>query len=691
MVVAVLALVAASLVVVAPAGADLTCGRLPMTIVGTSGDDVIDGTPEDDVIHGLGGNDIINGGGGDDLICGGHGDDTLDGGDGADSVWGNGGTDWLDGGEGNDFVLGDKGNDTLYGGPGTDLLAGREGDDVLYGGGGADRLWGDAGSPVAESGSDRLFGGDGDDTIQGDYGNDQLYGDAGTDTLYGGLGDDVLHGGEGSDTMSGDGAHAPPAGSGSDRLFGESGDDTLQGNSGNYTLDGGDGNDKLNGGDGDDELVGGVGKDTVSYWGASAGVTVDLAAGTGGGADQGSDTISGVEHVFGSQFGDVLRGNGLRNRLKGLDGADKLYGFGGVDTLYGGDGIDNLYGGGGDDTLIGGAGTDRIRGGAGNDMLQGKADDDRAFGENGDDTIEGNLGDDLLDGGDGTDALRGGAGIDTCHNGEHYVSCEPPETCPTDTNPVAYWCFNDQTTPTRDGADGHDATVVGAVFDTGDFAPLEGNVASLELDGTDDYAWTPDPGGDDNLDGFNGLTLAAWIKPDVLDSPWGSRIIVSKYHDAAPHNASGYWLLQRGDEVEVFVRYDDGDFDRVTSTGVDLVTGEWVHVVGTWSGFTLRLFVNGKQVIYRSRRGAVMEDSAAQVNIGSAEAFDNGQRSAFFDGHVDEVYIYDRVVAPAEIAHLAGLEATEAWHSDLGAAAGRRVEASYERDVVKPIRTGAAQ
>lgn len=228
-----------------------------------------------------------------------------------------------------------------------------------------------------------------------------IVGSSGDDVLTGTSGNDVIHGLGGNDIINGAG--------GSDLICGGNGNDIIQGKAGNDKMYGGLGNDKLNGGPGNDVLSGGLGKDTAVYFGASAGVTVDLAAGTGGGANQGADTIIGVEHVMGSLFGDVLRGNAAGNRLKGLTGADQLVGLGGADTLIGAGNNDMVYGGGG------------------NDVLQGKAGADRLFGGPGNDTLEGNVGNDKLYGGDGVDVLNGGAGnADACYDGETYVSCELP-------------------------------------------------------------------------------------------------------------------------------------------------------------------------------------------------------------------------------------------------------------------------
>jgi Ca2+-binding RTX toxin-like protein len=106
------------------------CHDLPVTIMGTPGDDVLTGTPGSDVFVGLDGNDTIIGADGSDSMCGGPGADTEIGGAGDDHLQGHGGTDRLIGGAGNDF---------LRGGPDADDLVGASGHDDCGGGAGADR------------------------------------------------------------------------------------------------------------------------------------------------------------------------------------------------------------------------------------------------------------------------------------------------------------------------------------------------------------------------------------------------------------------------------------------------------------------------------------------------------------------------------------------------------------------------
>ena len=117
----------------------------------------------------------------------------------------------------------------------------------------------------------------------------------------------------------------------------------LTGGAGDDVLDGWYGNDLLDGGLGNDTLIGGEGLDTATYVNSTAGVNVDLrilvAQNTGG---QGIDTLSGIEYLTGSAFGDTLRGDddfnliidaGVGAGATALSQTDSLFGYGGNDSI----------------------------------------------------------------------------------------------------------------------------------------------------------------------------------------------------------------------------------------------------------------------------------------------------------------------------------------------------------------------
>ncbi|WP_158637945.1 M10 family metallopeptidase C-terminal domain-containing protein [Sphingomonas ginsenosidivorax] len=162
-----------------------------------------------------------------------------------------------------------------------------------------------------------------------------------------------------------------------------------------------------------DTLDGGVGIDTASYASATSAVNVSLLiAGnqnTGGG---GLDSLTSIENLSGSSFGDTLTGDAGANVLTGGFGNDTLNGGDGNDVLFGNQDNDTLNGGVGNDTLYGGQGDDALFGNQGDDILVGGLGNDQLFGGQGNDTLDGGDGNDVIQGGVGVDVLTGGIGSD---------------------------------------------------------------------------------------------------------------------------------------------------------------------------------------------------------------------------------------------------------------------------------------
>jgi len=181
-----------------------------------------------------------------------------------------------------------------------------------------------------------------------------LIGNTGANTLNGLGGNDTIQAGAGNDTIN------YAIGGGIDTVDGGDDIDTLNitDGSNNNTLDvlyDGTVLTAVEGGTiSNIEIVNanmGGAADTLSYAGSTAGVTVDLANGTGIGTASGFNQLISVLHVTGTAQDDTLSGNS------------------GANTLSGGGGVDTLNGEAGGDILIGGAGADTINTGAANDNV----------------------------------------------------------------------------------------------------------------------------------------------------------------------------------------------------------------------------------------------------------------------------------------------------------------------------------
>jgi Ca2+-binding RTX toxin-like protein len=406
-------------------------------------------------------------------LIGGANNDKFWGTDGENSFWGRAGNDLLDGRGGDDKLYGEAGDDTLLGGAGNDVLDGGVGNDLLAGGTGADTLTGGAGIDTADysasgsgvkvnlatgvgSGGDaegdklasieNIIGSAFADILTGNINANVLKAGAGDDVLVGSGGGDLMDGGDGNDTAdySASGAAvnvnlATNVATGGDaqgdtfknieNLAGTKFNDVLVGDAGANTIKAGDGSDIVSGGAGADVLDGGAGIDLLDYSASLAGVTVNLALGTGLGGDAEGDKLSSFENLVGSKFADTLIGNASSNTINGGDGNDHLYGSGGGDRFDGGAGVDwidyrnstaavyvNLALGIGKGGYAEGdtyTGIEDIRGSKFGDTLIG---DDKAnviYAGAGADHIEGGGGNDMIYSGGGYDYVDGGAGADT--------------------------------------------------------------------------------------------------------------------------------------------------------------------------------------------------------------------------------------------------------------------------------------
>jgi Ca2+-binding RTX toxin-like protein len=337
------------------------------------------------------------------------------------------------------YVL--RGNDTVHGSDWDDTLTGSKGSDTFDGGKGMDLLsfrgFGEAvkvdlatGQAITTSGTsmllniedvdgtafaDTLTGNAGDNQFQGYAGNDKINGGAGFDSaLYTdataavkvNLATGIVTGGSGSDVLTS-----------IERAVGSRFGDVLTGSSADEFFSGGLGDDTIDGGGGT--------LDMIEYGTATGAVDVNLATGKSSGA-AGIDTITNIEGVIGSAFGDKLTGNAGMNMLIGGYGDDQLNGGAGMDIMVGGDGNDTYYV---DDqfdlitelaTGIANGGKDTVYTTV-NTMLNANVEILRlsstaninGTGNTLDNGIVGNAGNNVLNGMAGYDTLTGGAGKDT--------------------------------------------------------------------------------------------------------------------------------------------------------------------------------------------------------------------------------------------------------------------------------------
>jgi Ca2+-binding RTX toxin-like protein len=424
------------------------------SVRGTSFVDVYDAVGFNSSVTGLGTFNEFDGGGGNDIVTGNGntrityinatsgvsvdlaGTATGDASVGSDTFTG---VNQVRGSNFNDTLNGTLANETFEGRGGNDFISGNFGFDTArydFAGGAGSFIWDGTGTITANV----SLGGHGVDTLNGieairatnfdDFfdvsafaGGVRIEGNAGNDRFVSGAGDDFFHGGFVNDLQSVIGftdsdradysaaasavtvnlaAGTATGGGGNDTLLfienvtGSAHDDLLIGSAQFFeTFVGGAGNDTINGG---------AGTDRADYSGAAEGITAIMATGiVTGGPSVGTDTLIGVEQLFGTSFDDTYDATGAAfgNSFDPLGGDDNIIGNGNTRLSYStaaeGVMVDLTAG-----TVTGGISV-------GSDTFSGV---NSVRGSNFADTLSGGAANEFFEGRNGNDSINGGGGFD---------------------------------------------------------------------------------------------------------------------------------------------------------------------------------------------------------------------------------------------------------------------------------------
>jgi hypothetical protein len=202
--------------------------------------------------------------------------------------------------------------------------------------------------------------------------------------------------------------------------------------------------------------------------------------------------------------------------------------------------------------------------------------------------------------------------------------------------PVSYWRLGESSGTTAvDEIGNYDGTYNGspALGATGLITGVADT--AVDFDGTNDEVV---------ITGFspsNPITLEAWINPDTIPVTFGSHII--------------NMTASTGDNLAITLDTDGTIFCNVydSSAGTNLIafngsttlsTGQTYHIVGTFDGDELILYVDG--AVDGSGLGGTNFDEGTgyEVTIGN-----HVSAARWFDGTIDEAAIYDTVLSSTQI------------------------------------------
>jgi hypothetical protein len=176
---------------------------------------------------------------------------------------------------------------------------------------------------------------------------------------------------------------------------------------------------------------------------------------------------------------------------------------------------------------------------------------------------------------------------------------------------------------------------------------------ALCFDGDNDYVVVAD---DPSLD-LDYFAFSAWVHPTMSSSDLEGRYIVDKRDFSRPGYPGTFLVYVRGNgEISTTVYLGDGSsyVYHISDVGV-VPMNQWSHVYVDWDGSTHRLYVDGHLVGTDSGAG-VLARNGIPVTFGVRSDLAS---ISYWKGKLDEVALFDRPLAEAEIQILHAVGSTQ--------------------------------
>lgn len=162
---------------------------------------------------------------------------------------------------------------------------------------------------------------------------------------------------------------------------------------------------------------------------------------------------------------------------------------------------------------------------------------------------------------------------------------------------------------------------------------------ALMFDGTDDFVLVTD---NPSIKPTSAITVETWVKPQKS----GSQVILTKRYAASTDPWNSYVLdITPGNNWDFCISNGTaGSQTCLTSTGT-IQLDMWHHLVGTYDGANMKLYVDGILIKSATKTGAIGY-SAMGLYFGQS-----GYSGApiYFSGVIDSVRIYSRVMTATEV------------------------------------------
>ena len=225
------------------------------------------------------------------------------------------------------------------------------------------------------------------------------------------------------------------------------------------------------------------------------------------------------------------------------------------------------------------------------------------------------------------------------------------------TNLVSYWKLDESS---GNAADAHGSNTLTNNNTTPFAAGMLNNGADFEAGSSQSFSLAD--ASQSGLDLSTALSFSMWVK---LESAPGTQYqLINKL--SQPANESYFFAYRTaGGTAHLRLSVDEtglGILQDIYAVNQTLNNGQWYHLAVTWDGptMTAKLYVDGAQI------GSDQTNSQSDAIYNGAAAFGLGTPLVEgFDGMMDEVGVWSRVLTAAEVAALYN-SGTPAAYADFG-------------------------
>jgi hypothetical protein len=168
---------------------------------------------------------------------------------------------------------------------------------------------------------------------------------------------------------------------------------------------------------------------------------------------------------------------------------------------------------------------------------------------------------------------------------------------------------------------------------------------AYDFDGSNDYINLNDTISK-LFEGTKNYTFSCWAKFDDLN---GNRFLLSSISStSAGYKYRNCIIFIESNKSVRCIRYNGSDSDDVSTASGIISTGIYYHIVVTYDGSLLKIYVNN--VEEASISATLNASNGGDANLGSL--IELGSRSSYLNGIMDEVGIWSRALSSTEVGEL---------------------------------------